>query len=118
MADGVTETSKAALPDTTLSGGDLLVHSLSYDLDRPVVTFNDTGRVVTAREYRDVISQYAQALNSLGLPKGTRVGLLSRNRPEVLFVNGGLAFVDVCRVNLHPMGSVDDFAYMIEDAHI
>jgi fatty-acyl-CoA synthase len=105
-------------PDTSLSGGDLLVHSLSYDLDRPVVTFNDTGRIVTAREYRDVISQYAQALNSLGLVKGTRVGVLSRNRPEVLFVSGGLSFVDICRVNLHPMGSVDDFAYMVEDAHI
>lgn len=106
------------LADTTLSGGDLLIHSLSYDLDRPVVLFNDSGRVVTAREYRDVISTYAQALKSLGLPKGTRVGLLSRNRPEVLFVNGALAFTDVCVVAMHPMGSVDDLAYMIEDAHI
>lgn len=43
---------------------------------RPVVLFNDSGRVVTAREYRDVISTYAQALKSLGLTKGTRVGLL------------------------------------------
>jgi fatty-acyl-CoA synthase len=104
--------------DTSLWTADPLVHSLSYDLDRPVVTFNDTGRVVKAREYRDVISCYAQALQSLGLAKGARVGLLSRNRPEVLFVNGALTFVEVCRVNLHPMGSVDDFAYMIEDAHI
>ncbi len=106
------------LPDISLSAGDLLVHSLSYDLDRPVVTFNDTGQVITAREYRDLISCYAQALNALALPKGTRVGLLSRNRPEVLFVNGALAFVDVCVVAMHPMGSIDDLAYMIEDAHI
>jgi fatty-acyl-CoA synthase len=105
-------------PDIALSGGDLLIHSLSYDLDRPVVLFNDTGRVVTAREYREVISAYAKALNALGLAKGTRVGLLSRNRPEVLFANGALAFVDVCVVAMHPMGSLDDLAYMIEDAHI
>ncbi len=101
-----------------ISGGDLLVHSLSYDLDRPVVTFNDSGKVITARKYRDLVSRYAQALAALGLAKGTRVGLLSRNRPEVLFVNGALAFTEVCTVAMHPMGSVDDLAYMIEDAHI
>src|SRR5690606_22712639 len=82
----------AVVPDISFSGADLLIHSLSYDLDRPVVQFSDTGRIVTAREFRDVISCYAQALNDLGLPKGTRVGLLSRNRPEVLFVNGAFAF--------------------------
>jgi fatty-acyl-CoA synthase len=100
------------------SVGDLLLHSLSFDLDRPVVTFNDTGRVVTAREYRDVISRYVQVLDSLGLPEGTRVAVLSRNRPEVLFINGALAFVDYCVVPMHPMGSLDDLAYMVEDAHI
>ena len=106
------------MPSTAFSGGDLLVHSLSYDLDRPVVQFSDTGRIVTAREYRDVISTYAQALQGLNLPKGTRVALLSRNRPEVLFVNGALAFVDVCTLAMHPMGSVDDLAYMVEDANV
>jgi fatty-acyl-CoA synthase len=108
----------AIMPDTSLSAGDLLVHSLSYDLDRPVVQFSDTGRIVTAREFRDVVSQYAQALNSLRLPKGTRVGLLSRNRPEVLFVNGAFLFADVIPLPMHPMGSLDDLAYMVEDAHV
>lgn len=105
-------------PDISFSGADLLVHSLTYDLDRTVVQFADTGKIVTAREYRDLISCYAQALNSLGLPPGTRLGLLSRNRPEVLFVNGGLTFAPFCVVAMHPMGSVDDLAYMVEDAHI
>jgi len=105
-------------PDIGFSGADLLIHSLSYDLDRTVVQFADTGRIVTAREYRDLISCYAQALNALGLPAGTRLGLLSRNRPEVLFVNGALAFAPFCTIAMHPMGSVDDLAYMVEDAHI
>jgi len=101
-----------------LSEADLLIHALSYDLERPVVTFNDTGRVVTAGEFRDLVSCYAQALNSKGLKKGARVGLISRNRPEVLFVNGAVTFLDVCIVPLHPMGSVDDIAYMVDDAAI
>jgi fatty-acyl-CoA synthase len=81
-----------------------------------VVTFHDTGRVITAGEYRDLISSYVQALNDLGFTPGGRVGLLSRNRPEVLILNGALFFVDLCAVSLHPMGSVDDFAYMLEDS--
>jgi fatty-acyl-CoA synthase len=104
-------------PDTNLSAGDLFVHALTYDLDRPVVYFDD-GRVIDARGFRDLVSQWASALNSLGLPSGTRIGILSRNRPEVLFVNGALGFVDVCAVALHPMGSIDDLAYMFEDSHI
>jgi fatty-acyl-CoA synthase len=116
MADGMN--CETSVPNTSLSLGDLFVHSLTYDLDRPVVTFNDTGQIVSAREFRDVISRYIQAINGVGVARGTRVGLLSRNRPEVLFVNGALPFVEVCPVSLHPMGSVDDFAYIIEDAHI
>jgi fatty-acyl-CoA synthase len=106
------------MPSIAFDQTDLLIHALSSDVDRPVVTFNDTGRVVTAREFREVISRYAQALKSKGLRKGARVGLISRNRPEVLFVHGAVAFVDVCIVPLHPMGSLDDVAYMVEDAHI
>src|SRR5215472_1031930 len=112
------ETVSHARPSAAFDQTDLLVHALSRDLDRPVVTFNDTGRVVTAREFRDVISCYAQALKSKRLKKGARVGLISRNRPEVLFVHGAVAFLDVCIVPLHPMGSIDDVAYMVEDAHI
>jgi fatty-acyl-CoA synthase len=105
-------------PDISFSAADLLVHSLTYDLDRPVVQFADTGKIVTARAYRDVISQYIQALDALGLPPGTRLGLLSRNRPEVLYVNGALPFTQFCVVAMHPMGSVDDLSYMVEDADI
>ena len=99
--------------------GPLVIHSLSYDLDRPVVTFNDTAHVVTAREFRDVISRYAQALQAIGLKKGARVGLISRNRAEVLFLLGAIPFVNVCVVALHPMGSLDEayITYMVEDAH-
>jgi fatty-acyl-CoA synthase len=110
----------AESPDTLAvqSAADLMIHSLSMDLDRPVVTFNDSGHVINAREYRDLLSTYVQALNSLGLGKGARVGLLSRNRPEVLIVNGALFFVELCAVSLHPMGAVDDFTYMIGDADV
>jgi fatty-acyl-CoA synthase len=118
MTDRSLKPYSTIMPDTGLSAGDLLVHALSYDLERPVVQFSDTGRIITARQFRDVVSQYAQALNSLHLAKGTRVGLLSRNRPEVLFVSGAFPFAEVIPLPMHPMGSLDDLAYVVEDAHV
>ncbi|MDT9598708.1 AMP-binding protein [Sphingosinicella rhizophila] len=111
-------TTAGGMSSTAFSESDLLIHSLSYDLDRPVVTFADTGRVVDAREFRDVLSRYVQALKSRNLARGTRVGLISRNRPEVLFVHGAMPFTGLTIVPLHPGGSVDDIAYAIEDAQI
>lgn len=105
-------------PDIALSAGDLIASSLAYDPERIVVQFADRDEGISARAYRDLISRYAQALGSLGLPVGARVGLLSRNRPEVLFVTGAFAFTPVVSVPMHPMGSIEDMAYMIEDAGI
>jgi fatty-acyl-CoA synthase len=64
------------------------------------------------------VSQYQQALESLGVRAGTRVGVLSKNRPEVLFMIGAIGLIGACRVSLHPMGSVDDFEYIMNDAHV
>lgn len=110
----------ADLPARTLelTGQDMMINALQRDPERPVVVFEDTGRIVTARDYAQIVSQYAQALESLGVGDNVRVGLLSKNRPEVLFMTGALGFVDTCRVSLHPMGSVDDFEYMMTDSHV
>ncbi len=106
------------LPDISLSAGDLILNALADDPDNVVVQFADQDRSITAKEYRDLLSQYSQALASLELADGSRIGLLSRNRPEVLFVSGSFSFIPLVSVPMHPMGSIDDMAYMIEDAGI
>ncbi|MEO8296284.1 MAG: AMP-binding protein [Burkholderiales bacterium] len=95
----------------------LLVHALNRDLDRAVVVF-DGGGTVRAGELRDLVSTFIQALESMGVRPGTRVGLLAKNRPEVVFVMTALRIMAACTVPLHPMGSLDDLDYIVGDAQI
>ena len=59
-----------------------------------------------------------QVLQSIGIKQGSRVAVLSKNRPEVLtnltasLVNGSVV------TPLHPMGSFSDHAYIVNDAEI
>ncbi len=95
---------------------DLLITALERNLDKPCVYLGDT--VLTARQVRDEISRYVQALESKGLGRGSPVAVLALNRPEVLF-NMGAGMLLGCRTTpLHPMGSLDDHAYVLEDAGI
>jgi len=95
---------------------DLLVAALDRHPDRPAVYLGD--QVLTGREVAAQMSCYAQAYAAQGLTKGSPVAILSPNRPEVLFTLGA-NMVTGCRASaLHPLGSVDDHAYVIEDAEL
>src|SRR5690349_8096170 len=72
-----------------------------------------TGGETAAR-----ISQYIQAFESLGAGRGTAGALLALNRPEVLFIIGAGQTQGYRRTSLHPLGSLDDHAYVINDAEI
>jgi fatty-acyl-CoA synthase len=95
---------------------DLLIAALDRHPDRPAVYLGDT--VLTGAEVRDEMSKYAQAYAASGLGKGSAVAMLSPNRPEVLFAMGA-NMVTGCRTTaLHPMGSLDDHAYVLDDADV
>ena len=99
----------AALPD-------LLIRALDLHPDRPAVYLGD--EVLTSRQLRDQISRLVQAYSTWGISRGSPVGMLALNRPEVLMAMGA-NMVAGCRVtSLHPMGSLDDQAYVLEDAGI
>jgi fatty-acyl-CoA synthase len=95
---------------------DLLVTALHRNLDKPAVYLGD--QVLTAAEVADEISRYVQALESTGLGRGSPAAVLALNRPEVLF-NMGASMLVGCRTTpLHPLGSLDDHAYVLEDAGV
>ena len=95
---------------------DLIAHALTRDLDRLVVIGVD-GREVTAGAFADAISRHQQYFESLE-PTPCRAAVLARNRLEVLEVANGLSFAGVVQTALHPMGSLEDYLYVIEDAAI
>lgn len=103
-------------PSTFVGPADLILSALSRDRDRPVVQFADDGTVVTARDFHARIAGYAAALNDLGLSRGSRVGLIARNRVEVLYLQAAIAFTDLCLVALHPMAAQTDLEYIAADA--
>jgi len=100
-------------PITTI---DLIVHALSRDLDRTVLIGVD-GKAVTARQMGEAISRFQQVFEALN-PAVQRAAVLARNRVEVLYTTSGLGFAGIVTTTLHPMGSVDDYLYVIEDAGI
>lgn len=96
--------------------GHLMVASLKRHHNDPVLFLGDT--TLTGGQMAEQISRYIQAFESLGAGSGSAVGLLALNRPEVLLVIGAGQTQGWRRSALHPMGSLDDHAYVLSDAQI
>src|SRR5437764_4336946 len=95
---------------------DLLITALERNLDKPCMYLGDT--VLTARQVRDEMSRYVQAYGSKGIGRGSPTSVLSTNRTEVLFNMGANQIAGTRTTALHPMGSLDDHAYVLEDAGV
>jgi fatty-acyl-CoA synthase len=96
---------------------DLLVNALSQEPERPLLQLVG-GPTLTVGEVRDETSRYAQALASLGVGRGTRVALLSGNRPEVLHATHAVQILAGVSAPMHPLGGAADHLHVIQDAGI
>ena len=95
---------------------DLLILGLKRNGDRPAIYID--GEMRTAAEMRDEISRYVQAFRAQGVELGSGVATLSKNRVEVLYSMGAVMVAGCRNTPLHPLGSLDDHAYVLEDAQI
>ncbi|BBY80372.1 acyl-CoA synthetase [Mycolicibacterium pulveris] len=116
MVNSSHERSSVDLLRHPLHSGHLTVGALKRNKDKPVLFLGDT--TLTGGELADRISQYIQAFEALGAGSGTAVGLLSLNRPEVLMIIGAGQTQGYRRTALHPLGSLDDHAYVLDDAGV
>jgi fatty-acyl-CoA synthase len=96
---------------------DLLANALNQTPSRPLLR-QPHGPTLTVGEIRDATSCYIQALTSLGAGRGTRVALLSGNRPEVLHATHAVQLIAGIYVPMHALGSLDDHLHIIKDAEI
>ncbi|RSM48646.1 acyl-CoA synthetase [Amycolatopsis balhimycina DSM 5908] len=96
--------------------GHLVVSALKRHRDKPVMVLGDT--TMTGGRTAEQVSQYAQAFEALGAGTGAPVALLSLNRPEVLLIIAAGQMQGSRRTALHPLGSLDDHAYILGDAGI
>ncbi|WP_323793957.1 fatty-acid--CoA ligase FadD8 [Nocardioides sp.] len=100
----------------SIHNGDLMVAALKRHRDKPVMFLGDT--TLTGGETAEQMSRYVQAFEALGAGTGTHGALLALNRPEVLYILGAGQTQGYRRTSLHPLGSADDHAYVINDAGI
>src|SRR3954465_8647333 len=96
--------------------GHTMVAALKRHRDKPVMFLGET--TLTGGEVAERISQYVQAFEALDAGRNTPGALLALNRPEVLFILGAGQTQGYRRTSLHPLGSADDHAYVINDAGI
>ncbi|MBW2377755.1 MAG: AMP-binding protein, partial [Deltaproteobacteria bacterium] len=94
----------------------LVITGLNRYDDRPFLFIGD--ETVTYAEVRAHASRFAQALESKGIKNGSRTAVLSANRPEVLYNLCANMLIGSCNTPLHPLGSAEDQAYVLEDAQI
>jgi fatty-acyl-CoA synthase len=99
-----------------IHSGHLTVGALKRNKDKPVLFLGDT--TLTGGQLAERISQYIQAFEALGAGSGSATGLLSLNRPEVLMIIGAGQTQGYRRTALHPLGSLDDHAYVLNDAGV
>jgi fatty-acyl-CoA synthase len=94
----------------------LLIDGLNRYNDEPCLFLGD--KVASYREVRESTSQMVQALQSKGLGVGGRIAVISANRPEVLSNIAAMQLAGCIGTPLHPLGSLEDHAYVLEAAEI
>lgn len=96
--------------------GQLVVGALGRLRDVPVLQSGDV--TLTGGEMAAHVSQYAAALASFGVDRGSAVGLLSLNRPEALMVLAAGHARGHRRTPLHPLDSLEGHAHALADAEV
>jgi len=94
----------------------LLAHALRVGGDQPAIHLPD--QTLSYEQMRTRISQFAQAYAAAGLGVGSTVSMLSTNRAEVLYAMGANSMTGCRATPLHPLGSLDDHAYVLEHGEI
>ncbi len=116
ILDSADTTQREALLRFPLHSGHLMVGALERNWDKPVLFLGDV--TLTGGQLAGQISQYVQALEALGAGNGCTVGVLALNRPEVLIITGTAQAKGFRRTALHPLGSLDDHAYALDNAGV
>ena len=103
-------------PRREITGADVVIRALSGPEDRPAILVGDA--VVTVGAMRDQVSRLNQAYGSLGIGTASPLAVLSSNRPDVVAVGQANQVTGARSLALHPYGSLEDHAYVLEDAGI
>ena len=94
--------------------GDMLRRSAERFPEKPAILWQ--GSSLTYRELNAEANQLAHALLDLGLEKGAKIAVLSRNRPEYGPIFFGVARTGFVLVNVSVLYAPDELAYVLDKA--
>jgi long-chain acyl-CoA synthetase len=92
----------------------LLDASVARFGDRPCTSFY--GRKFTYRKVGELVDRTAAGLQSLGVTKGTKVGLLMPNCPTFIVYYFAILKAGGTVVNYNPLYSLDELTYQVRDS--
>ena len=97
--------------------GNLIISALNRGGDRLAFVAPDET-TLTYRESSDLFGRMRRVLREHGVVRGTGVGILGPNRPEVWLVTAAV-FTEGARFTaLNPLNSVSDLVYMADNAEL
>ncbi len=94
----------------------MIVDALNRHHDRTAFIQGDSR--VSYAEAADITSRIRRVLQDKGIAKGSCIGALSVNSPEVWMVQAAICLTGAMYTGLHPLGSVDDHVDLCEDAEV
>ena len=105
-----------ANPQNGMTSGGLVLRALRRWGDR--VAFSGHGGSVTYAQALDLVGRHQAAMTEAGAKRGDRLALLNANRADAWLAGMAAQALGLCATPLHPMGSADDQAFILEDAGI
>ena len=96
--------------------GDLVVRAIERGGDRVAFVLDDQS--LTYREFGDRLGRLMRALADRGVRRGDAIATLSSNRPEAFMVTAAAYLMGLRTTWMHPLGSEDDHAYLLEDSGV
>ena len=103
-------------PHSGISYSALIVEALTRHPDRTAFIQDDCS--VSYAQAADRTSRIRRVLEGMGSKKGSCVGALSSNSPEVWMVQAAICLSGATYTGLHPLGSVDDHVELCRDAEV
>jgi fatty-acyl-CoA synthase len=103
-------------PQSGISYSALIVEALTRHPDRTAFIQGDS--IVSYAEAADKTSRIRRVLEGMGSKKGSCIGALSANSPDVWLVQAAAYLSGAMYTGLHALGSVDDHVQLCEDAEV
>ena len=103
-------------PHTGISYSALIVEALTRHPER--AAFIQDDRRLSYAEAAHQVSRIRQVLEAKGATKGSCIGALSSNSPDVWMTQAAICLSGAMYTGLHPLGSIDDHVELCHDAGI